>query len=236
MSMPSKKLLYPLFALFAVTVLSACSDDATAPAQRDTISIQGKGSVKGQPDTFILVATANQRGEDVASMKTAVDEQVRDLLNLASDLDIDDKNVTASDIQIAPQWQYQPERKLLGYQVSRDITFRVTGVDRYARLTDGAAKAGITEMRPGGTEISNADQLTNQALKKAVADAQAKAKLLAEAAGRHLGKAITISSQSGHAPGPVPMRLAMAKQESSDSYRPGEQDVTATVQITFALE
>lgn len=231
-----KKLLYPLFTLLAVTVLSACGNQPAAPGQRDTVSVQGQGSVKGQPDTFILVATASQRGNDVASMKSKVDDQVSDLLDLADGLDIDNKNVTASDIQIAPQWQYQPKRKLIGYQVSRDVTFRVKGVDRYAKLTDGVSKAGITEMRPGGTEISNADELTNKALKKAVADAHAKAKLLADAAGRDLGKAITISSQSGPVPRPVPMRMAMAKEDSANSYRPGEQDVTATVRITFELE
>jgi len=31
------------------------------------------------------------------------------------------------------------------------------------------------------------------------------------------------------------MRAAMAKEDASQSYRPGEQDVTASVQITFQL-
>lgn len=233
----TKKLLFPLFLLIAATTLSACGNPTPPPGQRDTVSVQGEGSVKGQPDTFILVVTASEQGSDVASMKEKVDAQISDLLAMADDLGIDDKHVTASSVRITPQWQYQPERKLLGYQVDRDVTFRVKGMDRYARLTDGVTKAGITNMRPGGAEISNADELTSQALKKAVADAQAKAKLLAEAAGRKLGQAITITSHSGPVPGPVPMvRMMAAKADSSSSYSAGQQDVTATVNITFELQ
>ncbi|MEK9854544.1 MAG: SIMPL domain-containing protein, partial [Rhodobiaceae bacterium] len=81
---------------------------------------------------------------------------------------IDDKHITASDIQIAPEWEYQPERKLIGHQVSREVTFKVSGVDRYARLADGLAGQGLKEVRPAGSEISNADELAKQALEKAV--------------------------------------------------------------------
>lgn len=231
-TLPAKALI-PLLLLTAIATLSAC---APRPQDHhDTVSVQGKGTVKARPDTFILVATASQRGDDVPAMKKAVDSQVGKLLDLADKLDIDNKQVNASDLNIAPQWQYQPERKLLGYQVSRDVTFRVKGMDRYARLTDAVTRAGITDLHPGGSEISNADQLADEALKKAVEDARDKARILAKAADRKLGKAEVIDSQGNSTPGPVPLRMAMAKQADNGSYQAGEQDVTATVRITFGL-
>ena len=80
-----------------------------------------------------------------------------------------------------------------------------------------------------------ADELAHQALEKAVKDARDKAEILARAAGRELGEAMQINAQGYNVPGPVPMRAAMAKEDASQSYRPGEQDVTASVQITFQL-
>lgn len=230
MAKTSHLLLIPL----AVLGLSACGG-ATQPTPANTVNVQGEGSVKARPDTFLLVATARERGDDVAAMKEKVDQQMQAMLDLADELKIDEKSVTASDIQIAPEWEYQPERKLLGYQVSRDAQFRVTGMENYARLTDGLAKLDLKEIRPAGTEISNADELANQALEKAVADARDKADLLARAANRKLGKAMVINSQGQRAPGPAPMYMAKASADTAESYRPGEQEVTATVQITFEL-
>lgn len=227
----------------AVLGLSACGGNTTtqapppAPATPDTVNVEGEGSVKARPDTFLLAATARERGDDVAAMKGKVDQQVQTMLDLADQLKIEEKNVTASDIQISPEWQYQPERKLIGYQVSREVRFRIAGVENYARLADGLAKLDIKEVNPAGTEISNADELADQALEKAVADARDKARLLARAADRELGKAMVINAQGQTMPRPAAMYMAKAAADSAtESYRPGEQEVRASVQITFELK
>ena len=224
-----------LTGLLAVLALTACGGNGQPLADRDTVSVSGEGTIKARPDIFNLVAVARERGDDVSAMKDEVDRQVQAMLDLAEQLQIDDKHITASDIQIAPEWEYQPERKLIGHQVSREVSFRTSGVERYAELADGLAGLGLKEVRPGGTEISNANELANQALQKAVRAAREKAEILARAAGRELGEAMQINAQGYNVPGPMPMRAAMAKEDASQSYRPGEQDVTASVQITFQL-
>jgi len=231
-----RKTAHLLTGLLAALILTACGGNNGQPiAERDTVSVSGEGTIKARPDIFNLVAVARERGDDVAAMKDEVDRQVQAMLDLAKQLQIDDKHITASDIQIAPEWEYQPERKLIGHQVSREVSFRTSGVERYAELADGLAGLGLKEVRPGGSEISNADELANQALEKAVRAAREKAEILARAAGRELGEALQINAQGYNVPGPVPMRAAMAKEDASQSYRPGEQDVTASVQITFQL-
>ena len=117
--------------LLAALVLTACGGNNGQPiAERDTVSVSGEGTIKARPDIFNLVAVARERGDDVAAMKDEVDRQVQAMLDLAKQLQIDDKHITASDIQIAPEWEYQPERKLIGHQVSREVSFRTSGVER----------------------------------------------------------------------------------------------------------
>ena len=179
-----------LIALGALS-LTACND---APHLinhgPDSITVSGSGDISAQPDIFRVVATASEQGDDIAAMKSRVDDTVADMLDLADDLDIEEKQVRASDLRVQPQWQYQPERKLIGHQVSRDVTFRANGLDTYTQLLDGLTKQGLRDIRPAGTEVSNADELANQALEKAVADARQRASIIAEAADRELGKAI----------------------------------------------
>lgn len=225
-----------LIALGALS-LTACSD---APHLinhgPDSITVSGSGDISAQPDIFRVVATAREQGDDIAVMKSRVDDAVADMLDLADDLDIEEKQVRASDMHVQPQWQYQPERKLIGHQVSRDVTFRANGLDTYTQLLDGLAKQGVRDIRPAGTEVSNADKLANQALKKAVADARQRAEIIAEAAGRDLGKAIQIQAQDFQPPQPVMMMARSKESGSADSYRPGETDISARVQITFELD
>ena len=115
--------------LLAALVLTACGGNNGQPiAERDTVSVSGEGTIKARPDIFNLVAVARERGDDVSAMKDEVDRQVQAMLDLAEQLQIDDKHITASDIQIAPEWEYQPERKLIGHQVSREVSFRTSGV------------------------------------------------------------------------------------------------------------
>ncbi|KZX83926.1 enolase, partial [Alcanivorax sp. HI0013] len=181
-----------LIALGALT-LTACSDThqmlSTGP---DSITVSGNGEIAAQPDIFRVAATAREQGDDIAAMKSRVDDAVADMLDLADDLDIEEKQVRASDLHVQPQWQYQPERKLIGHEVSRDVIFRANGLDTYTQLLEGLAKQGVRDIRPAGTEVSNADELANRALEKAVADARQRARIIAEAADRELGKAIQI--------------------------------------------
>ncbi|WP_290538705.1 SIMPL domain-containing protein [Alcanivorax sp.] len=225
-----------LIALGALS-LAACSDThQTINSSPDSITVSGSGDIAAQPDIFRVVATAREQGDDIAAMKSRVDNAVADMLDLADDLDIEEKQVRASDLNVQPQWQYQPERKLIGHQVSRQVTFRANGLDTYTQLLDGLAKQGVRDIRPAGTEVSNADELANQALEKAVADARQRASIIAKAADRELGKAIQIQAQDFQPPQPVMMMARSEKSGHADSYRPGETDITARVQITFELD
>jgi len=225
-----------LIALGALT-LTACSDThqmlSTGP---DSITVSGNGEIAAQPDIFRVAATAREQGDDIAAMKSRVDDAVADMLDLADDLDIEEKQVRASDLHVQPQWQYQPERKLIGHEVSRDVIFCANGLDTYTRLLEGLAKQGVRDIRPAGTEVSNADELANRALEKAVADARQRARIIAEAADRELGKAIQIHAQDVQSPQPVIMMARSKESGNADSYRPGETDITARVQITFELD
>jgi len=221
--------------LIAGTLALTGCDNTTINTTRDSITVSGSGEINAQPDRFTVVATASENGDDIADMKDRVDDAVGNMLDLADDLDIEEKSVTASTMRVSPQWQYQPERKLIGHQVSRDVSFKVDGLETYAELLEGLAEQGVRNIRPTGAEVSNRDELGNQALKKAVADARQRAEIIAEAADRDLGEAFQITAQGIHHPQPVMMMARSKKSGAADSYRAGETEISAQVQITFEL-
>ena len=123
--------------LIAGTLALTGCDNTTINTTRDSITVSGSGEINAQPDRFTVVATASENGDDIADMKDRVDDAVGNMLDLADDLDIEEKSVTASTMRVSPQWQYQPERKLIGHQVSRDVSFKVDGLETYAELLEG---------------------------------------------------------------------------------------------------
>lgn len=227
---------FPALCLTSLSILflSACGP-SPLPQERDSITVSGQGDVTATPDIFSVNASSQAQGSDIDAMKSRVDDQIEAMLDLADDLDIAESQTRATEFRVTPQWQYQPERKLIGHQVSRAVHFRVEGLDTYAELLDGLAKLNIRDIQPAGSEVSNADALSETALKNAVEDARQRAEILATAAGRDVGEAIRIESHSVNSPRPM-MMMARAKEGAADSFRPGETDISAQVQITFELE
>ncbi|MGB2246535.1 MAG: SIMPL domain-containing protein [Alcanivorax sediminis] len=221
-------------ASLSILFLSACGP-TPLPQERDSITVSGHGEVTATPDIFSVNATAQEEGSDIDAMKSRVDDHVEAMLELADDLDIPEAQTRATEFRVSPQWQYQPEQKLIGHQVSRSVHFRVNGLDTYAELLDGLAKLNIRNIQPAGSEVSNAETLSDAALKNAVEDARKRANVIAKAAGRDVGEAIRIESHTVGSPRPM-MMMARSKEGAADSFRAGETDITAQVQITFELE
>ncbi|MCK0537573.1 SIMPL domain-containing protein [Alcanivorax quisquiliarum] len=216
-------------------VLSACGPEGTPPP-RDTLDVSGTGEVKATPDRFRVRAVSSRTGSDINAMKQEVDAEIGAAIKLADELGIADNLVRAMGLSVQPEWQWQPERKLIGHRVTRDIDFAVDGVEIYAELLEALTRLGFTELHQAGAELADPASLEEQALRQAVDDARRKADILAQAAGRTLGAAIAIQEQGSSMPQPVMMAMDAAVQRESSAYAAGELTVRQQVQVRFLLE
>lgn len=139
--------------------------------------------------------------------------------------------------EIATQWvsvyPYTSEDgSVQGYAASNSVS-AVSDVADAPALIDAAAAAGANQVSGPGLSSSKAEALYRQALAKSVDEARAKAEVLAKAAGRSLGEITAIVEGGAQSPpGPLYDR---AEAASSTPIVPGEQEISATVSITFSL-
>ncbi|TJV74216.1 MAG: DUF541 domain-containing protein, partial [Mesorhizobium sp.] len=79
------------------------------------------------------------------------------------------------------------EAELIAYQVTNTLSVRIRDIDKTGEILDRAVSLGVNQ--GGGISFSNEDPTATltEARKKAVADAMAKARTLAEAAGVSIG-------------------------------------------------
>jgi len=154
-----------------------------------------------------------------------------------------EKEIRTSAFSIWPQQDYSQQGKLpriLGYQVSNNVTITRDKVSDAGKLLQAALNAGVNSSSGLQFEVSDPTRGRDQGLKAAFADARAKAVLLAQAAGRNLGQAIAIreGSEPINIPSPMPQARGMIAQAEAMGQVPiesGTQEVTYAVSVVFAL-
>ncbi|MCH8544501.1 MAG: SIMPL domain-containing protein [Alcanivorax sp.] len=230
--MASRRLAGSLLLVSMLALLTACGGQ---PADRNTVDVSGVGEIKATPDRFRVRAVSSRTGDDINAMKQEVDAEIRAALSLANELGLEERLVRATGINISPEWQWQPERKIIGHQVSRDIDMAVDGVEAYAELLEGMTRLGFKQLQQVGAELAEATALENQAFEEAMKDARNKAGILANAAGRTLGDAIVIQEQGGGGGHQPMMAMARDTAESSSAYSPGEITLRKQIQVRFEM-
>src|SRR5690606_39861024 len=126
------------------------------------------------PDQFLVRAVASREGDDINQMKQEVDREVAETLALARQLGVEDKHLQAATLSVQPQWEWQPQRKMVGYRVWREINITTQGLESYAQLLEGMTRIGLSEVQPAGSKISNEEALRQQAMAAAVDNARAR--------------------------------------------------------------
>ncbi len=229
------RVFHPVLLLVIVPfLLTACHHDGQA--QRDTIRVTGVADVKAVPNQFVVHAAASLEGDDIGALSDRVNQQINGVFDLADELGIPEDHIKALSLQVSPRWSYKPKRHLAGYQVQRDITIVLDGMEHYGQLLEGLVDIGINHISRTQARVADSKALLQKALVQAIKNARKKADIMAEAAGRDIGKAIAIQQQSTHRPSPrIMMRAATLKADSAH-YSPGKTTLSQQVSVTFTLE
>jgi uncharacterized protein YggE len=201
----------------------------SSPDAEDSITVSGTGSVDSVPNEATMSFGAETRRATAQAAVAANADVMRKIINALRQ---------AGGRELHTQWvsvyPYTGENgSVEGYTASNSVS-AVSDVADAPGLIDAAAEAGANQISGPGMSSSNAEALYRQALAKAVADARLRAEVLAKAAGRSLGP-ITVIVEGG-ASQPEPLYRAEAQAaDSATPIVPGEQETSASVNVTFSL-
>ncbi len=211
------------------------------PAELETVSVNGTGEVTLTPDRYTFnvgVQTQAASVEDAVNQNNARSAAVLAALKGAG---ATDQEVRTSGFSIYPQQDYQQGQmpRVVGYQVSNNITVTRKQAGDAGKLLQVAVGAGVNTAGGIQFEVSDPTRGRDKALAAAYADARAKAALLAAAAGRSLGRAISIT-EAGAVEPPRPMpgirTMAMQAKVSEVPVEGGTQQAHFTVSVIFELK
>jgi hypothetical protein len=224
--------------------LPAFAQTPPPPVPRDaapleTVSVSGVGRVTLTPDRAIFTVGVQSMAPTVAAAVQDNNTRVAAIVDALRKLGATDREIRTSQISIYPQQDHQPNRtpRIVGYQVSNTVTVTRSNPAEVGRFLQAAVDAGANAVSGVSFTVSDPARGREGALQAAFADARAKADVLARAAGRTVGRALSITEGTAVMPPPYPMarRMAVESAQMDVPVEPGAEELTFTVSIVFEL-
>lgn len=212
----------------------------TLPPPR--IIVMGEGEATVSPDMALLSLSVMREARTAREALDANNDAMAAVIAAMKEFGIEDRDLQTAGIQINPRYNYTnkpdgtQEAELAAYQVTNTLSVRIRDLAKTGEILDKSVTLGVNQ--GGGVSFANDDpsEVITEARKKAVADAMAKARTLADAAGVSVGRVLEITDQS-FAPPPMPIEAkAFDGAAAAVPVQAGESAYKVQVSVTFELK
>src|SRR5262249_45830857 len=203
------------------------SDDT--PAAERSISVSGQGSVQAVPNQAGFTFGVSTRAKTAAQALQANGVDMQKVIDALKAAGITVADLQTSTVSLSPIMS-EDGQSITGYSASNSVSATIDDISAAGHIVDAAVAAGANQVDGPALTVADQDALYRSALKKAVADARAKAEALADAGGLHVGAVRSVAE--GAAAVPIPFADA-AKAASSTPIEARTQEITATVTVVF---
>lgn len=242
----STKNLFLAAAAIAAAFVSLPARAADEPTPR--IIVSGEGEAIAAPDMAMINLSVLREAATSREALDANNKAMADVLAAMKGFGIEDKDLQTSGFSIQPRYQYADpnknetfEPKIIGYSVVNSLGVRVRDLTKVGEVLDQSVTLGVNQGGDIQFLTDDTTRVMEEARKKAVETAIAKAKTITSTAGVGIGRILEMSEQSFQ-PGPIPMmraELAMAKMADGAPPVPvasGQNAYRVTVNVTFEIK
>ena len=212
--------------------------------QSTGIWVSGEGKVSVVPDVAILGLGVEVQAATVAEAQNYATTVMTAVLTELDNQGVAEKDIQTRRFSIYPvrRWSEKDAKEILiGYRVTNTVTAKVRDVDETGTIIDAVARAGGDYIRINSISFTVDDPTAyhEEAREKAMADAEAKAKQLADLSDVKLGK-ISYISEGGLAPVPRALYVETmpmpAPAAAPTPISPGETEIRLSVQVAYSIE
>jgi len=212
--------------------------------QNTGIWVTGEGKVTVVPDVAILNLGVEAQAATVAEAQRKAAEALDAVIEELDEHGIAKKDIKTRHYSIYPVRRWEKDREILvGYRVNNMVTAKIRKVDNTGIIIDAVAKAGGDYIRINSISftVDDPSAYNEEAREKAIADAKAKAKQLADLADVKLGKPIYISEAGGFIPiiREYPARaegVPVPAPAPPTPISPGETEIRLAIQVVYSIK
>lgn len=227
--------------LIMATAMASCLPFSAAFAEDAvrTMVITGSAEVAAKPDMARISLGVTQQGKTADQALAAMSDQVAKVLAYLETAGIAPEDMQTSGLSLSPRYASRDSTPsdqapaIVGYVAAMSISVTVQELDQLGTLLDASVKSGANRMNGLSFAVEDPGDLLDEARRAAVADAMARAEVLADAAGVGLGAIQSISESSG---GGMPYAADMRMIEAAAAVPVAEGAVNYSANVTIVFE
>lgn len=215
------------------------------------IWVTGSASVSVEPDIATLNVGVSARGATVAAANAEATAAMEAALGALRGSGVADRDIQTRNFSVYPRYEYRDtaqrgggvisKQLLTGYEVNNDISAKIRDIDVVGETIDAVIAAAGDSARINGVSfgMDDVDALRPELRRMAVADAIARAEVLAELAGVELGRLLYMSEGAGAAIGGGygygGSAYALEAASAAPPISAGEHEVRFSVSAGFGI-
>jgi uncharacterized protein YggE len=180
----------------------------------NTITVSGKGEAYAIPDVARISITMrfdSKTFSDTQAKITAKEKQVLDILAAQG---IDKKDIKTDSYNIAPKYEWQNDKVVctmqypsvcppsngrnvqVGFEGTETLAVKIRKTDTVGAIVDAISKVEVSEIGQPEYTVDDEDKVKAEARDEAIADAKAKAEVLAKSLGVKIIRVVNFSEDT----------------------------------------
>ena len=224
----------------AGVVALAIPANGAGTAENRYITVTGVGTVSVVPDAVRFSATVTSVGSSNSAALSTASKSAAAVRTALKEAGIATKDIRSANISVYPEytWTQEAGTKITGYRASQSFDVLVRSASKAGSIIEAVVTAGGDSVQLGGVipTTLNPAIATEDARAAAVANAKSKATSYAKLLGTSIGKVLSLEEQSSPVYStPYPMAKAGVADAAAVEIDLGEQDVTVTITVRWAL-
>ncbi len=186
-----KKIVSLFLAMLVITLVPAF---AFADSE---IKVIGTGEVLVPADTAVVSLGVSAVDKDVRTAQKMANEAIAAIRSALIEGGIAEVDINTDYINIYAMYDYSAgSEQITGYNANSTLAIRMKNIDRVGEVIDLAFEAGANTLNGINFSATDTTEAKEKAMRLAVADAQAKADVLADAAGLQIRGIEDITEQN----------------------------------------
>ena len=221
----------------------ACAPMADAPehhramTRSATVTVSGTGTAAATPDMAEITTGVVTQAPTAAQALASSNQAMEQLMQSLGALGIAARDIQTTNVSVSPQRRQARDGRpgeIVGYEVVNQVHVKVRELPSLGRVLDQQVAQGANSIQGIHFGLRDPAPLLDEARKRAMADARHRADLYASAAGLKVGRVLSVQEAGTVSPRPEPMGRVM--MSAAVPVAAGEQEIQASVTVTYALE
>ncbi len=206
----------------------------------NTISVSSKGSVTVIPDVGYISLGVETEDANVKTAEEQNSKTMNAIVIALGKLGVEETDMKTTNYNIYPRYRDYEDEKPMSYSVSSTIQVTVKNIEDISDIIDDAITAGANRAHSIRFDVLDREASYNEALKDAIANAKARAEVIAGAADVQIVGVVSVSENSAMPNVYYTDTLRGASMDMEESFAPvistRDMEISANVSITYEVK